>query len=199
MTKLSTHENVYAALAAAQAEMPPAVFNKTNPHFKSRYADLASLRAATLPVMGKHGLAIHQFTGFNGEGVFVLFTRVAHESGQCIEPDGQFPLPNCPDKPQVLGSALTYARRYGWGAALGEASDEDDDANAASDARSLPTEAISEPIDAGELEELQALIDETGADPIKLCRYFKVGALVEITKTQLPAVIIALESKRKRA
>jgi predicted metal-dependent hydrolase len=35
-------------------------------------------------------------------------------------------------KPQEIGSALTYARRYSLSALLGIAADEDDDANAAS-------------------------------------------------------------------
>ena len=124
---------LYGALAKAQSEMPTAVFNKVNPHYRNKYADLASLREATLSSLSKHGLCIMQYTGFHGDN-FVLFTRLGHTSGAHIE--GMYPLPMAPDKPQVMGSAQTYARRYGWGAIVGEASDDDDDAEAATPRKS---------------------------------------------------------------
>ena len=52
-----------AALASAQAEMSPAKKNATNPHFRSTYADLASLHDASRAALGKHGLAVVQLPG----------------------------------------------------------------------------------------------------------------------------------------
>lgn len=124
------HPNLYAALAKAQGEMPPAIFNRINPHYKSKYADLSALREATLPILSKYGLCIIQYTSVDPvTGAVLLWTRLGHESGDFIE--GAYPIPNAPDKPQVMGSAQTYGRRYGWGGIVGEASEEDDDGNAA--------------------------------------------------------------------
>jgi hypothetical protein len=117
------------ALAAAQGEMNNAVYNRTNPHFRSKYADLASVRDATIPALSKHGLAIAQLTTFDGDGTFLLVTRLLHASGQWME--SVQPLPMAIDKPQVMGSAQTYARRYAWASMTGIAAEEDDDANAA--------------------------------------------------------------------
>lgn len=116
------------ALAKAQAELKNATLNKVNPHFKSRYADLAGIRDTVTPVLSKHGLSIVQFTTVNQYG-FCLVTRLMHESGQYIE--GRYPLPELLDKPQAMGSAVTYARRYTLSAMCGIAAEEDDDGEAA--------------------------------------------------------------------
>jgi hypothetical protein len=126
------------ALAKAQAEMQNAPYNQTNPAFKSKYADLASIRDATIPSLTKHGLSLFQMTKLNGEGMS-LVTRLAHSSGQWIE--STYPLPIA-DRPHVMGSAITYARRYSWAAICGIAAEADDDGNEAQEGskngRSLP-------------------------------------------------------------
>jgi len=120
-----------AALAKAQAEMSNAPFNRENPHFRSKYADLAAIRDATIPHLAKHGLSVHQVTKLNGDRDMLLLTRLGHSSGQWIE--SVYPLPYS-DKPHIMGSALTYGRRYCWASICGIAAEEDDDANAANDA-----------------------------------------------------------------
>jgi hypothetical protein len=125
----ATHE-LMAALAKAQAEMDNAPMNSENPHFRSKYADLASIRNATIPALSKHGLSLHQVTRIDGSGM-VLVTRLGHASGQFI--DSVYPLPNS-NKPHEMGSAITYARRYSWAAICGIAAEEDDDGNAGQDA-----------------------------------------------------------------
>lgn len=117
-----------AALAKAQGEISNATFNKTNPHFKSKYADLASIRDAVTPALSKHGLSVTQLTDFTGER-FVLRTRLMHSAGEYVE--SSYPLPLAADKPQVMGSAISYARRYSLAAIIGIASEEDDDAEGA--------------------------------------------------------------------
>lgn len=112
----------------AQAELKNASLNKINPHFRSKYADLAEIRDTVMPTLTKHGLGIIQFTRVTDLGFF-LVTRLIHTSGQFIE--GEFPLPVDVNKPQSLGSAITYARRYGLSAICGITADEDDDGNAA--------------------------------------------------------------------
>jgi hypothetical protein len=91
-----------AALAKAQGEMKNAGLNKVNPHFKSKYADLPTIRDAVTGVLSKHGLAIAQFTRCGEHGT-VLVTRLMHADGGVI--DGEFPLPNLSRPAAEEGSA----------------------------------------------------------------------------------------------
>ena len=56
----AVHSTLFQALAAAQAEMGPALKDSVNPAFKSRYADLASVMAACIPALSAHGIAVLQ-------------------------------------------------------------------------------------------------------------------------------------------
>ena len=115
------------ALAKAQGIMANAVINKVNPHFKSKYADLAAIREAVSGPLAQNGIAVLQVIDSDDKGSF-LVTRLVHSSGQWIE--SVHPLP-ATAKPQEFGSALTYARRYSLAAICGISAEEDDDANAA--------------------------------------------------------------------
>lgn len=118
-----------AALAKAQGAMKNAPMNKINPHFRNKYADLASIRDATIPALSANGLSITQTTILR-DATLLLITRLMHQSGQFIE--SEYPLPAAYDKPQVMGSAATYGKRYSWAAICGIAGDvEDDDAEGA--------------------------------------------------------------------
>jgi len=132
----SQHANIYAALAAAQAEMGPALKDSVNPAFKSRYADLAAVLAACLPALNKHGLAMIQPPGEDDHGRYVS-TILLHASGEKLE--CRVPLIVGKNDMQGYGSAVTYARRYGAMSMAGIAPD-DDDGNAA--AKSPP---VTEP------------------------------------------------------
>lgn len=122
--------DIAAALAKAQAEMTNPVFNKTNPHFKSQYADLASVLNAVRPVLAKHGIAIMQMSGMEESGV-VLYTRLTHFSGQWIE--SVYPV-TISQKHQDIAAAMTYAKRISLSAIAGVAGEDDDDGNAANNA-----------------------------------------------------------------
>lgn len=120
------------ALAAAQGEMTAAAKDASNPHFKSRYATLASVWDAIRGPLSRNGLSVSQVleTPDAGPGVIVR-TMLLHSSGQWIASRYVMPIP---DKltPQAVGSAITYARRYALSAIVGIAPDDDDDGNAAS-------------------------------------------------------------------
>jgi len=100
-----------------------------NPHFKSRYADFAAVRDAVVPIFSKHGLAILQSPTTDGFSGFCLESRLIHVSGEEIV--WMYPLPSDITKPQAIGSAISYARRYTMGSIAAIASEEDDDANIA--------------------------------------------------------------------
>lgn len=129
-------EMLATALAKAQGEMTPAAKDSTNPHFKSKYADLASAWEAARGPCSRNGLSVIQGFDPGADGSLVIVTRLLHSSGQWIESILVFyPIDN---KPQTIGSCITYGRRYALMAILGIAPDDDDDGNAASARPSPP-------------------------------------------------------------
>jgi ERF superfamily len=110
------------ALAKAQAEMEGAAKDALNPHFRSKYADLASIRDACRP-LAKFGLAHLQPTRAEGPHVTVT-TILIHSSGEWISED--LTLTAVANTPQAVGSAITYGRRYGLAAMVGIAPEDDD-------------------------------------------------------------------------
>ena len=122
-----------AALSKAQGEMTPASKDSMNPHFKSKYADLASAWLAAQGPLSRHGLALVQAFG-PGEGRDTkIDTRLLHTSGQWIESTLTiYAVNQTPQTPQQLGSNITYFRRYSMMAILGIVPDDDDDGNLAS-------------------------------------------------------------------
>jgi len=120
------------ALSKAQGEVENATKNASNPHFKSRYADLAEIISTIRPVLAKHGLAVLQLPGYVAETeLATLTTRLTHKSGEWMEGDSAMPVVK--KDPQGCGSATTYLRRYTQ-SSLFNLAQEDDDANAASHA-----------------------------------------------------------------
>jgi hypothetical protein len=116
-----------AALARAQAELRPAIKDTQNPHLKNRYADLASCWDACREVLPKNGLAVIQ-GGTMGEDGPMLSTMLVHESGEWVE--GFTPLIYGDAKGlnpmQALGSAWSYAQRYGLRGVTGLTAEDDD-------------------------------------------------------------------------
>ena len=117
-----------AALSKAQGVMEGATKAGLNPHFKSKYADLASVWDACRKPLADNGLSVVQLPGGDGQTLSVT-TILMHESGEWIE--GTMTMTPTKNDPQGVGSCLTYARRYALAATVG-ISPEDDDGNAAS-------------------------------------------------------------------
>lgn len=127
MTTSESINEIAAALAKAQGEMGGAVKDSANPFFKSKYADLASVRDACRGPFAKHGLSVVQSPSAEGPRVS-LETLLLHTSGQWIK--GTASASAKDDAPQSIGSAITYLRRYALQSFAGVAP-EDDDAEAA--------------------------------------------------------------------
>jgi hypothetical protein len=122
-------KEIYTALVKAQGMIKNAVKDSTNPHYKSKYADLESVWDAIREALQKNNLAVLQLTDIDASGAPVLVTRVIHISGEHIE--GRYPLVcKDPTDAQKLGSSTSYARRYSLSAMLGVIQS-DDDGNAA--------------------------------------------------------------------
>lgn len=122
--------NLAKAFVAAQGEIQAAIADSTNPHFRSKYADLSSLLVTCKPVLAKHKLAVIQSPCDAEGGRVGLSTIIMHESGEMLRLE-PFSSPITKQDPQGVGSAITYMRRYALKAALA-IPEEDDDANIAS-------------------------------------------------------------------
>lgn len=132
----ASHKSIAAALAAAQSEMGRAKKSAKNPHFKSKYADLDSVCDAAMPALNRHGIAVIQPLEKDGDDWLVL-TRFVHDaSGETMET----PMPLLIGKRdmQGLGSAITYARRYGLMTLAGIAPEDDDGNPAVNSVRNDP-------------------------------------------------------------
>ena len=136
------------AFVKAQKAFAPALKTSSNPHFKSRYADLAACIEAVIDALNAQGIALMQRTAHSDDGV-TIETVFLHESGEQLS-GGYLHVPAAKQDPQGYGSALTYARRYSLMAACGIAP-EDDDGNAATRPVKRPS-----PVDTSIIDELRA-------------------------------------------
>lgn len=119
-------DQIVTALAAAQAEMPDAIFDSSNPHFRSKYASYGAVRKA-VQALHKHDIAIIHAKEFLPDGSYILETRLAHKTGQWIASEWPISI----GSPQSMGSSETYGKRYNLSGLTSVAADEDDDANEA--------------------------------------------------------------------
>ena len=96
-----------------------------------RYAPLSAGLEIIRSTLGKHEIAVIQATKVDGQSEMVLLaTTLAHSSGEWIA--ARWPVCRVSDmgSPQLMGAALTYARRYGLFALAGLAGEGDLDAGA---------------------------------------------------------------------
>lgn len=222
MTTSEQINELAAALSKAQGEMGGAVKDSANPFFKSKYADLASVREAIRAPFAKQGLSVVQFpkseyngapepyewTAKSGEkryGVRVVcvvsvLTRLLHASGQWMEDSVSTMLPT--GDPQAVGSAITYLRRYALQSVAGVAP-EDDDAEAAHRGNgaaqaTVPAKVMAPTRYADWLLEMQSVADE-GVDRLREEWKTQPEAFrTHLTKHDVPAYE-ALRERAKKA
>lgn len=129
MNKSESIKNFADAMSKFQGEVKNPPKSADNPFFKSKYTPLDVLIDAAKPLLMQNGLSYIQSCSGDGQNIIVT-TLLMHSSGEWVESD---PLTLKADKAtaQGAGSAITYGRRYALAAALGLASDEDDDGNGA--------------------------------------------------------------------
>src|SRR5690606_10317186 len=125
------------ALALAQLRVTGAKKTAANPHFKSKYADLAEVWDACHEALNGNGIAVLQ-TPEHGEGNDIgVRTMLVHASGQWVAATVWIPASKA--DAHGIGSAITYGRRYGLSTMVGVCP-EDDDGNGAA----LPLAKIRE-------------------------------------------------------
>jgi hypothetical protein len=101
---------LFGALAKAQGEMVAAKKSAKNPHFKSTFADLASVLEAIMPALNANGIALVQLPGFE-DGTVTMTTTLCHSGGGWLSSQAGSPLGRG-SGPQAVGSAISYLRRY---------------------------------------------------------------------------------------
>jgi hypothetical protein len=189
-------KNIASALVKAQRGFAPALKTSTNPHFRSKYVDLAGCVEAVVDSLNAAGIALIQRTSQDDTGVTVE-TVFVHESGEMLE-CGKLHVPAAKQDPQGYGSALTYARRYSLMAACGIAP-EDDDGNAAS--RQAPKVSATK-TDLVQQNRLSILADVAAAINERMSANDLVGAVEEyqgITDIEEKTALWAMLDSKTRA
>lgn len=113
-----------AAFVAAQQKIEGAAKDKTNPHFRSKYADLTAVMEACKDALNEAGIGILQTPAPSDPGTLAIDTVLVHTSGEWIS--GRTVMPLAKNDPQGFGSAMTYARRYSLAAMVGVCPEDDD-------------------------------------------------------------------------
>ena len=184
---MTTHKNIYEALAAAQSEFGKVTKGATNPAFKSKYANLSDVASVVIPVMNAHGCAVLHYV-VDG-AMRTEFVHGATETKVACD------VPLIVDKNNMQGmkSATTYAKRIGLESLSGIAP-EDDDGNAAAAA---PPKAST--ISDADWVLVTHLIEATGTDAAKLCKAYGASSLKALTGEQAKDAIAKLNAKLAKA
>lgn len=174
-------KEIASALVKAQKAFGPALKTSTNPHFRSKYADLSACVEAVIDSLNANGIAMIQKCHESDSGVIVE-TVFIHESGEEMS-SGKLHVPASKQDPQGYGSALTYARRYSLMAACGIAP-EDDDGNAASKPKFpvIPSRPSNEELQID--PETEKFLQELSMDCMGLVKEGKADAADEKIRAQ---------------
>ena len=119
-------KNLFKSLANFQQSVKP--INKTSQGFGYKFADLPSILEVINPLLKENGLGFTQL--LDGKSIKTIVFHIA--SGETIESVTDIPQNVSLAKMnefQVLGSAITYIRRYALSSALGLVTEEDNDAS----------------------------------------------------------------------
>jgi hypothetical protein len=182
-------KNLATALVKAQKAFGPALKSSTNPHFKSRYADLSACVEAVIGALNDNGIALIQ-KSYDCENGVMVETMFVHESGEMME-CGILHFPASKADPQGHMSALTYARRGSLMAACGIAP-EDDDGNAASRKTVIEKPVINE---SALTDHLAAIEESTDQDGLKSA--YKAAYAACNGNTEWQSKVIAAKDKAK--
>jgi len=137
MKMSDTIDQLAAALSIAQGQIEDATKSSKNDFYKSKYADLASVRAAVRQPFADNGLSVVQFPRTVPGGVEVE-TMLLHSSGEFMAETLFMPVKH---EPHPIGSGISYARRYALMSIANLAAD-DDDGNAAQTAKPVDPEEV---------------------------------------------------------
>ena len=179
---------LFTALAKAQSEVENAVKGSTNPHFKSKYADLAEVLNTVRPVFAANGLSIIQIPSFDGAMASVT-TCLAHAKGGTIA--GVSSCVPAKTDAQGIGAATTYLRRYSLASVCGVAQEDDDGQSAAH----TKTRISISPL---QVAALQVRLEVLQVDEEAFCKFLGVNKMEEITIDKMVIATKSLDAKQKK-
>lgn len=139
MVKQEAEASFNAAMARAQAKIEPIANNADNKQTNSRYAKLAAINKAIVPIYSAEGLAISFDTAdCPKDGWYRTVAKVSHAAGHTREyhldlPPDDRGIKDSVNKTQVhaAGSTSSYARRYLVCMIFNVSTEDDDDGNRA--------------------------------------------------------------------
>ena len=178
-------KEIAAALPKAQAAIKSAVKGAKNPHFNSRYADLATVIEACREALNSNGITLLQPVRASERGVIVE-TILLHTSAEWISEELELPIAK--QDAQGVGSAITYGKRYGLQSLVGIPS-EDDDGNAATAAAEKEATIANAPPSEAEISDALMLLAEESASGM--------GAVQTTMDKLRPAVQTVLRNTKK--
>lgn len=192
---------ISAALVKAQRAFGPALKTATNPHFRTKYADLSSVIEAVIGGLNDAGIALIQKQHPHDGGVRVE-TVFVHESGEMFS-CGILEVPAAKSDPQGYGSALTYARRYSIMAACGIAPEDDDGNAAAAAAKAAAVRAAEaakasvQKMDPAKISDWLQAIKEAGADELDEFKRLALAAATDLKDAEAFAAFSSAAKKRR--
>lgn len=170
----------FAAMAACQAEIPVVRKTQKNTHTNSRYADLAAIESAAMPVIHAHGFSVSfQPDGYNTQGELRILWHIAHAGGHSRSGIGEIPVDGAGSQgkvnktgTQAFGSTATYGRRYLLCMLFNISTGDDTDGNAPKE----PAKTITE----DQYRHLRELLEKSGRDEGKLLQWLKIEKLTDL-------------------
>jgi hypothetical protein len=190
-------DQLFGALAIAQGEYEVIGYNRENPYFKAKFADLDAILSAARPALKRNKLTFLQQIRINEEGMTILHSILGHASGQWIESRNRI-IPTKND-PQTFGSTLSYLKRYAavslLGITISHDKDDDDAEKDMADARQIfvksglntkynPKEESSETITKEQLEELEYELAEHADIATQILDGLRLQSLADLPKSK---------------
>lgn len=174
MNKSTEIKNISVAMIKVQSEIKGMTPDAKNPFFKSNYITLDGILEYIRPILSKNEVwLVQEAKGL--DNTVEIKTCLYHSSGEFIETESLEMIPSKND-PQVLGSLITYLKRYQLSALLGISSEVDDDANKATGNKpNKPTENKA-PVEDTDKITTQMLIEiaaAKGFNEEQVCKKYK--------------------------
>lgn len=190
----------FSAMSKCQEELPVVIKNKKNTHTNSIYADLAAIEQQAMPIIHKHGFGVSfQPDGYNEKGELLIKWEISHEAGHSRSDIAGIPIDAAGSQgkvnktgTQAFGSTATYGRRYLLCMLFNISTGDDNDGNRSHHV----SDEQQRTLNAEQIEALQSLIVETGADIPLFLKWMKVKTLSEIDQQYFETARKGLEAKR---
>lgn len=185
-----------SAFSKAKQQFKQAKKSGHNKHLDSHFSKLEDYDDATREALASNGLSWRHVPETLENNITKVTCVLAHEDGHsetaCMQASGDSMGNKGVNSLQTVGIVTTYLKRYTLASLLGLVSDSDFDNDG--NTPSKPVDFISPEQSAN----LQALIDEVGADKTKFLEYIKAESLEKIPASWFKNCVAALEAKRKQ-